>query len=100
MRLSLPTLLAYAVVAAASVFAGQIPLGDRTVGAHVVRRTKDLIGWVGKETSQSSARVTDGLKRGVSQAEKLTGPAEKPGPYSDDDLVSESDRRSLMRLLE
>ena len=99
MRPSIPTLLAYVFVAVLSVFAGQIPAGERTVGAHVVARTKELVGWVGKETSRSSARVESGLRRGVSTAENLSHPDGKPGP-NDDDLVTESDRRSLMRLLE
>lgn len=99
MRPSIPTLLAYIVVAVASIFVGQIPAGERTVGAHVVSRTKSLIDWVGKETSRSSTRMGEGLRRGVSAAENLSQREVKPGP-SDDDLVTESDRRSLMRLLE
>lgn len=92
-------MLAFAVVAILALFAGQIPLGQRTLGAHVVERARALVGWVGRESSRSAERVGQGLRRGVSSAGISV--SERPRPeVSDDDLVSESDRRSLMRLLE
>jgi len=95
MRSSFFTLLACAVVGTAAIFIGQIPWGGRTVGALVVLRTRLLAGWVGRETSKSNDR----MRRSV-PAEGLLGSETKVEPSSDDDLVTESDRRSLMRLLE
>ncbi len=94
MRSSFFTLLACAVVGIAAIFIGQIPWGGRTVGARVVARTRTLAGWVGRETSKSNDR----MRRAV-PAEGLLGNETKL-ELSDDDLVTESDRRSLMRLLE
>jgi hypothetical protein len=96
--MSIRSLLAFAVVAFVALYVGQVPVGNRTVGAYVVEETQGLASRIGRKASQHVGLFGEGGKRDASTPTLSSRPrAVEP---SDDDLVTESDRRSLMRLLE
>jgi hypothetical protein len=98
MRLSIRSLLAFAVVAFVALYVGQVPVGNRTVGAYVVEETQGLTSRIGQKASQHVRLLGErGRRDAATSTLSSRPPAVEP---SDDDLVTDSDRRSLMRLLQ